>query len=55
MTPRGSHDVGQMLQELDATLEARRHRQIIAEMKGRVREELRQFYPTASSATQAHR
>lgn len=55
-----------MLQELDATLEARGHRLIIAEMKGRVRERLGhfglfehltedQFYLTVTSATKAYR
>jgi high affinity sulfate transporter 1 len=55
-----------MLQELDATLEARGHRLIIAEMKGRVKEKLGQFglfaqltedqfYPTVTSATKAYR
>jgi len=55
-----------MLQELDATLEARGHRLIIAEMKGRVREKLGQFglfehltedqfYLTVTSATKAYR
>ncbi|HQR78829.1 MAG TPA: SulP family inorganic anion transporter, partial [Actinomycetota bacterium] len=55
-----------MLQDLDATLEARGHRLIIAEMKGRVREKLGQFglfehltddqfYPTVTSATKAYR
>ncbi len=55
-----------MLQELDATLEARGHRLIIAEMKGRVKEKLGQyglfeqltedqFYLTVTSATKAYR
>lgn len=55
-----------MLEELDATLEQRGHRLIIAEMKGRVKEKLEQyglyeqytpdqFYPTVTSATKAYR
>lgn len=55
-----------MLQELDATLEGRGHRLVIAEMKGRVKEKLEQyglyeqltpdqFYPTVTSATKAYR
>lgn len=55
-----------MLEELDATLEARGHRLIIAEMKGKVKEKLEQyglfeqltedqFYPTVTSATKAYR
>jgi MFS superfamily sulfate permease-like transporter len=55
-----------MLQDLDATLEARGHRLIIAEMKSRVKEKLGQyglfeqltedqFYPTVSSATRSYR
>lgn len=55
-----------MLEDLDATLESRGHRLIIAEMKGRVKEKLGQyglfeqltedqFYPTVTSATKAYR
>lgn len=55
-----------MLQELDAVLESRGHRLVIAEMKGRVKEKLEsyglyeqltpdQFYPTVTSATKAYR
>lgn len=55
-----------MLQELDAMLESRGHRLIIAEMKGRVKEKLGQyglfeqltedqFYLTVTSATKAYR
>jgi len=55
-----------MLEDLDATLEARGHRLIIAEMKGRVKEKLGQyglfeqltedqFFPTVTSATKAYR
>ncbi|MFN8126279.1 MAG: SulP family inorganic anion transporter [Candidatus Nanopelagicales bacterium] len=55
-----------MLEELDATLEKRGHRLIIAEMKGKVKEKLRdyglyeqytedQFFPTVTSATKAFR
>jgi high affinity sulfate transporter 1 len=55
-----------MLQELDGVLEARGHRLIIAEMKGKVKEKLEQFglfdeltedqfYPTVTSATKAYR
>jgi MFS superfamily sulfate permease-like transporter len=55
-----------MLEDLDAALEARGHRLIIAEMKGRVKEKLGQyglfeqltedqFYPTVTSATKAYR
>ena len=55
-----------MLEELDATLEKRGHRLIIAEMKGKVKEKLKdyglyeqytedQFFPTVTSATKAFR
>ena len=55
-----------MLQDLDAVLEARGHRLIIAEMKGLVKQRLEsfglfevltpdQFYPTVTSATKAYR
>ncbi len=55
-----------MLEELDVTLERRGHRLIIAEMKGKVKERLKdfglyeqytedQFFPTVTSATKAYR
>ncbi len=55
-----------MLEDLDADLEKRGHRLVIAEMKGKVKEKLGQyglfeqltedqFYPTVTSATKAYR